>query len=345
MGSSTRKKKEKKKDFQKPKLRVGKAKPKADNFTDTSFKAKSIVVNQQSLTTSAPSSSTQFAHYLSLASSSKSDAQRRDALSYLATTISSQPVNAPIPLPTAVILPKILPLILDGSSSVRSQLLKLLRLLPSKDVADRAESTLLYVRAGMTHLAAEIRADALTLLEWLLEVAKDEVVACPGGWVKTLKTFMSMMGWAASGGSSKWTTASKVSFGKTTKVFPRQLMVLAQFLKVGLVEGEAEATQHSAGAHFPLWDVESHMLPKRSNAYGHLNLFGLTRDEEGEMYIDREDRQRVFAHRFQPAVEKGIYNAKKEAGEAGRAGAVLGRVLLDGMDDYNGDFNDVYDTL
>ena len=40
MGSSTKKKKEKKKDFQKPKLKVGKAKAKPDNFTDTSFRSK-----------------------------------------------------------------------------------------------------------------------------------------------------------------------------------------------------------------------------------------------------------------------------------------------------------------
>lgn len=40
MGSSARRKKEKKQDFQKAKLKVGKAKAKADNYTDTSFKAK-----------------------------------------------------------------------------------------------------------------------------------------------------------------------------------------------------------------------------------------------------------------------------------------------------------------
>jgi len=40
MGSSTKKKKDKKKDFQKAKLKVGKTKAKADNFTDTSFKSK-----------------------------------------------------------------------------------------------------------------------------------------------------------------------------------------------------------------------------------------------------------------------------------------------------------------
>jgi pre-rRNA-processing protein IPI1 len=187
----------------------------------------------------------------------------------------------------------------------------------------------------MTHLAADIRTDALALLEWLLEVAQDDVITCPGGWVKTLNCFMSMMGWAVSSGSTKWTSASKASFGKAGKSLPRQLLVLAQFLRAGLVESEAEAVPISGGM-FPLWDVERHMIPTRSNAFAHLNLFGSSRDEEGEMYIDREDRQRVFHKRFQAAVEIGVANAKKEAGEAGRAAAVLTKVLRDGMVDYGG---------
>ena len=40
MTSSAKKKRERKKDFQKPKLKVGKARPKAANQTDTSFRAK-----------------------------------------------------------------------------------------------------------------------------------------------------------------------------------------------------------------------------------------------------------------------------------------------------------------
>ena len=44
MGSSAKKKKEKKQDFQKAKLKVGKARPKNTNATDTSFSAKSIVL-------------------------------------------------------------------------------------------------------------------------------------------------------------------------------------------------------------------------------------------------------------------------------------------------------------
>ncbi len=190
----------------------------------------------------------------------------------------------------------------------------------------------------MTHLAAEIRADALVVLEWLLEVAKEEVVSCPGGWVKTLKNFMSMMGWASSNGSSKWTSASKASFGKTGKDFPRQLLILSQFLRVGLVEVE-EVRDVKTGGLFPLVDVDRHMIPTRSNAFAHLNLFGSSRDEEGEMYIDREDRQRVFHRHFQDIVEAGMGNAKKEGGEAGRAAAVLAKVLKEGMADYS-DVND-----
>ena len=191
----------------------------------------------------------------------------------------------------------------------------------------------------MTHLAPDIRANALTMLEWLLEVAQEDVITCPGGWVKTLNCFMSMMGWAVSGGSTKWTSASKASFGKAGKSLPRQLLVLAQFLRAGLVESEIEAVPVGGGL-FPLWDAEKHMIPSRPNAFAHLNLFGSSRDEEGEMYIDREDRQRVFNRRFQAAVETGIGNAKKEAGEAGRAAAVLTKVLRDGMSDYNGVFDD-----
>jgi len=273
---------------------------------------------------------------MSLASSSRSDTQRRDALSYLTTQLSSQPVNDPMPLPTAILLPKLLPLILDGSSSVRTQLLKFVRLLPPSDVGDRAESILLYTRAGMTHLAAEIRTDALAVLEWLLEVAKEDVVTCPGGWVKTMKSFMSLMGWASSSGSTKWTSASKASFGKAGKTFPRQLLVLAQFLRAGLVEPEAVSGVPGSGGLFPLWDVEKHMIPTRSNAFAHLNLFGSLRDEESEMYIDREDRQRVFHKRFQAAVETGVENSRKAGGETGRAAAVLTKVLRDGMNDYSG---------
>ena len=192
----------------------------------------------------------------------------------------------------------------------------------------------------MTHLAADIRSDALTALSWLLDstssTASASAVSCPGGWVKTLNCFMTMLGWAAATESSTWTSASKASFDKSGKMFPRQLLGLAQFIRAGLVEDETEnQIQYKGYGPFGL-ENRHMMMPSVPNAFAHLNLFGSPRDEEGEMYVDREGRQRVFHRRFLAAVEKGIEKAKKEAGEAGRAGAVLGKALKDGMADFDG---------
>ena len=47
MGKSGRKNKEKRKDFQKVKLKVGKKKPQAENFTETTFKSQAIHLREQ----------------------------------------------------------------------------------------------------------------------------------------------------------------------------------------------------------------------------------------------------------------------------------------------------------
>src|SRR5882757_3651237 len=93
-----------------------------------------IVVNQQSLSADAPSLTKQLNHYLEIASSSRSDTQRRDALSYLINQFTSQPVNAPFPIAPFFLVKKLVPLLLDGSDSVRSQLLKLFRLLSASEL-------------------------------------------------------------------------------------------------------------------------------------------------------------------------------------------------------------------
>ncbi|KAJ9207710.1 hypothetical protein DTO166G4_5768 [Paecilomyces variotii] len=342
MGSSQKKKNEKKKDFQKTKLKVGKARPKADNFTDTSFRSKAIVLNQQSLTTSAPSSSSQFSHHLSLLSS-KSDSQRRESLAYLTTSVSSRPVDSPLPQPVSVMLPTMLPLILDASNGVRTQLLKFLRSLPEAEIEDHVAQLLPYIRAGMTHLAADIRLSAVEILSWLVEVAGPEVVSSAGGWIRTINCFLSLLGWHTDE-SSKW-SANRGTFGKAGsegKPMVKVLQVLAEFLRAGLCQpGEddvdmadstADGEENPAfpvtgGWEFPLCDTAQHMIPAKSTPYAYLNLFGQPRDEEGEMYETREDRYRVFSEKFRRAIERGVENARKEGGEAGRASAAVAKVL------------------
>ncbi|WEW56708.1 rRNA processing protein [Emydomyces testavorans] len=338
MGASQKKKKEKKKDFQKPKLKVGKARPQATNFTDTSFKSKSIVLNPQSLSATAPSATAQFSHSLSLLNS-KSDAQRKESLANLTTAIISRPVDSTLPQPVSVILPSLLPLILDGSNGVRTQLLKLLRALPRTDVEGHAYLLLPYIRAGMTHLAADIRLSAVEILSWLLTVAGQEAVSCAGGWVKTLNCFLSILGWHTEE-SAKW-SSNRASFGKAGsdgKPMVKILQAFADFLRVGICVSDTvdpmneEDDVDAYDMSFPLRQTSQHLLPTKSSPFAYLNLFGQPKDEEGEMYESPEDRLRVFAQRFQQPIQRGIDAARKDGGEVGRASAGVSRVLKEARD-------------
>ncbi|KAL8990523.1 MAG: hypothetical protein Q9169_008100 [Polycauliona sp. 2 TL-2023] len=336
MGSSAKKKKDKKKDFQKPKLKVGKARPKPANFTDTSFKSKAIVLNQQSITTAAPSATSQFSHHLSLLTS-RTDSQRRDSLSYLTTAISTRPTHAPLQQPVSVLLPKLLPLTLDISNGVRAQLLKLLRALPQKDIEDHIGHVLLWIHAGITHLATDIRNSTMDMLAWALECAGDALVSCAGGWVKTLKALIIMQGWPLESTPQAWSSC-KTSFGKPGsdgKALAKSLNTMASFLQAGLQEHRQEQDTQSASWGWPLHHAGQHMISQRSNCFAYLNLFGPPPDEESQIYEDRGDRQRVFANRFQKPLELGLEAAKQE-GDLGRAIAHLRKAMRDGMKDFEG---------
>lgn len=297
------------------------------------------MLNQQSLSTTAPTSSSQFSHHLSLLSA-KSDTQRKESLAHLTTSVVSRPVDSPLPQPVSVMLPKLVPLLLDASNSVRAQLLKFLKSLPTADIDAHAAQFLPYIRAGMTHLAADIRSSSVEVLGWLVQTAGSEVVSCPGGWIKTLNCFLSLLGWHTEE-SAKW-SSNRSSFGKAGsegRPMVKALQALADFLRAGI--GSEEQVAEKAGNNldgsaqsdvgvefFPIdLSVQQNMIPDRSAPYAYLNLFGQPRDTEGEMYESREDRARVFADMFRKAIERGVDNARKEGGEVGRASAAVFKVL------------------
>ena len=217
-------------------------------------------------------------------------------------------------------------------------MLKLVQSLPRTDIASHTDSLLLHTRAGMTHLSTDIRTFALEMLEWLFSVAGDEVVSCAGGWVKTLKCFLSLLGWQAAVGD-KWSATKIIGFGNaagSAKVIVKQMSTLAAFLRAGLVRPTQTATFEAGTSNFPLWQTEHHVISERSNAFAHLNLFGAARDEEAEMYEDREDRQRVFHELAEGAIAAGLEQATRGGGELGRAGAQLRKAMKEGMADFHG---------
>lgn len=333
MGSSAKKKKEKQKDFQKPKLKVGKARPKNTNATDTSFSAKSIVFKQQNLSETARDSNALFVHNLSLLSS-KSETQRRDALAYLTTICGTQARN--LPQPVSVVVTKVQPLILDGNPQVRQQLLKLLRCLPA-DQLGPLDQLLLYTRAGMAHLSNDIRISSLDVLDWLLSASSDTVVSCAGGWVKTLRTFQNLLSWhggsntSASNGT-KWSQSKPATNLGSNKLLVHQLTTLSHLLIAGLrrpsLEQEQEIAMQKAAELFPLWHTHAHMLPSKSNPFGYLNLFGAPRDVESEFYEEADERCEVFCDLgMRESFDVGVREAKNEGGEVGRAAALVDKAL------------------
>jgi len=248
-------------------------------------------------------------------------------------------VNPPNnPVGTPGLLNKLLPLVSDSSNAVRAQLLKLFRALPAQEVRSVADKVLLYVRLGMTHLSKDIRDDSLSVMEWLLDVAGEETVSCPGGWMKTMGSFAAMMGWSSvaaptfrgAKSTTGWTSAPKSTFGaeKGGQAYSRQLMVFAKFLDMGF-------RPEPVVPYDPQWYWKSlYRLPRGPNPFGYLNFFGPPRDEDGEMYADREDRQSIFSKTWLETVTGCVDEAKKEGGAVGRSAATLDRVLKDGLRDF-----------
>ena len=85
---------------------------------------------------------------------------------------------------------------------------------------------------------------------------------------------------------------------------------------------------------FPYTNIRQNLLPERSNVFAHLYLFGQSPDEEGEIYQDREERQRIFGLRYEKLIREGAEQAKKEAGEIGRSSLAIRKAIDDGMKDY-----------
>ena len=276
-----------------------------------------IVLNQQ-LDINVPTQSSIFLHQVSLLNS-RTDSQRKDALAYLTTRVTSAS-GYQIPMPFSTLLGSIYPLILDGSAGVRNQLLKLFQALPKEDIRDHVSKALPYVRAGMTHLAREIRNTAIDFLSLSIRVAGIELVTSPGGWHQTLECFITVLRWRS--------TSNKVSLAGDVKTMARIMQVLSDFLQLGLVADEHSSTSpHGLVVNFPLWQVQTLLVPTKSNAYARLNLFGAQTEDHNQILDDQEDRLHDFLRHFRACTVSGIETAKKEGGELGRAAGLLVKVL------------------
>ncbi|KAF2671536.1 hypothetical protein BT63DRAFT_423732 [Microthyrium microscopicum] len=334
MAKSAKSKRAKKADFTKPKLKLGRPKPKPENYTDVSFSAQRIAVLHQNLSSSAPSQTALFTHHLALLSH-KSDAQRAASLAHLTTALSS--LGGELPLPGAQVLTKVAPLLLDANGSVRNNTLKFLALLSDAVSAGGISTLLLYIRAALTHLSARVRFSGVDALSWLLRTDKratrTAAVSSSGGFAGLLEGILGLLGWLVSKpGNSKGWSSSTASGGKAEdegKGRATQLTALALLLDAGLVDGERESRAQrrkwEMGVRWPLVDWRAHKIGG-AGTYDYLNLYGDVGGASDEACPEVADRMRVYA-RHGGAVRAGLETAKREGGGIGRAAVAVEKVL------------------
>uniref|UniRef100_A0A0W0G2M8 Pre-rRNA-processing protein n=1 Tax=Moniliophthora roreri TaxID=221103 RepID=A0A0W0G2M8_MONRR len=186
MPKSAKKRKDKAADFAKAKLKLGKGKQAPSNAIDTSFKARSIALPNQSIAVekdqSIPTTRRQqtFGNLISHLKHHNAGT-RRDAVCGLRELLEENPDLVDDVLPT--LINSVVRLIGDEDSTVREAILSLLSWLlpriPTKDILPHSSLLLLYTTSAQTHISPEIRVDAVRFLNMFLEYFPEVVVL---GW-------------------------------------------------------------------------------------------------------------------------------------------------------------------
>ncbi|KAG2216970.1 hypothetical protein INT45_011876, partial [Circinella minor] len=182
MPNARKKKAAKNEDFKKKKLKIGKKKALPDNFTDTSFRSKSISLPNQSITEDKSKQVTtrrnltltdlvtQVKHY--------SPGVRKDAILGLQELCATHPGTLNVSL--GIVVNGILKLFVDDDREVRKALLSFLQeSMPTIDKVNLAPFLpllVMYTCSAMSHIFEDVRLDAVKLMDLWVNLASAAVV-------------------------------------------------------------------------------------------------------------------------------------------------------------------------
>lgn len=341
MGSK-KKRDEKKKDFQKTKLRVGKKTARPDNYTDTSFTAKLISLPNQALArkSGADTAEIDLTHQLLLTKHHLA-ATRKEVLAY---------ITAHLPASTSLykqILTVTLSLSTDPSALVREAFVALLAACAAKQpgfLELHMRLVILFVHSAMTHIRPDVRGLSTNILGVLVARAPGALVL--GHFVKTLRSYFSLMAWTLSGDKKAVSLAVNLdSLGGASKaVRANHLGVLKRFLDAALFEQTTEkpAVALDWGAcTFLHPHTARFMVPMTPQAYTQLKLYadelparrqgaGGAEGAEGAFLLadvdtlsteDQETRRKVTLDVFVEPLKRNLANVVRDGGEAGKEAA------------------------
>ncbi|KAI9481029.1 MAG: hypothetical protein EXX96DRAFT_617995 [Benjaminiella poitrasii] len=215
MPNARKKKAAKNEDFKKKKLKVGKKKAVPDNFTDTSFKSKSIVLPNQSInedksheiTTNRNLTLTdlvvQLRHYNS--------GVKKEALSGLTELCNSHPELLVSSL--GQVVNGVLKLFVDDDREVRKATYNFLK--ETFVEIDRVglqpfmPLLIMYTCLAMTHIFEDIRLDAVKLMNLWIEIAPNVVVS--KFWGRITGNYMSLLAVGSNSVNTSNSTNSSIS--------------------------------------------------------------------------------------------------------------------------------------
>ncbi|KAL1739402.1 hypothetical protein HDZ31DRAFT_49451 [Schizophyllum fasciatum] len=270
MPKATKRKKEKAADFSKVKLKLGKGKQTPTNAVDTSFKARSIALPNQSIAVDrdGDAPTTKRRHTLEdllVHLKHYNAGTRRDALMGLKELLGEH---------EEIIIPSLTSLvnacvrvIADEDASVRKALLSfmswLIPLIPVDLLAPHAPTLILFASSAQTHIFPEIRVDAVRFINLFLEYVPDAMVmgwnmgsSQPGG--RVLEGYLGILSAGTKFGDNEGpmqaTSTASVVLAPGSRLIILQSLSL--FLKRALALG-AIADPEAAGTSVPTWYLAS----------------------------------------------------------------------------------------
>lgn len=324
--AKTRKQKLKVKDFQKKKLKVGKAKPKASNVTDTSFVSKTISIRSQHLV-----HDDDLSKKLLLLKHHNSTVRKETLLTFhkLVPKIISTRIMTPL-------LNQSIPLICDDSRQTRACLMDLFEEIGVHDAQVlklHCKVFVLYLNMAMTHIMPSIQADSTKFLKVLLKFCGPEI--CSQSFTKILLGLFNILGW---GRSTKNQGANVVHNSKRdSKQTAIHLEALSELLKHGCTEEVVDQDPES-GAGTSGVEPNQYLIPECPQPYEHLKLFtrqlqnkqGPSNPDSAISGFSTQDvkaRQIVVQEQFLDDIRKHCELLIKEGGESGKWANTLNQLL------------------
>ncbi|CCK69630.1 Ipi1p KNAG_0C05320 [Huiozyma naganishii CBS 8797] len=309
--TKSRKQKQKKKDFLKKKLKVGKTAPKPSNVTDTSYVARTITIRNQHL----DHHSDDLIKRLPLLRH-HNETVRKETLQHFIKCVPKI-IRSKIMTP---LLKQSIPLICDNIKSVRDSLLELIEEIGLHDeqvLQLHCNVFVLYISMSMTHIVPRIQCDSTRFLLALLQFSSHEIVK--HAWTKLLNGNLTVLGWNDKIGANQ-TSGSLQTRKRDSKNIKTHLDCLYKLIEYGCTD----PTLSEEGPK----QSNKYLIPETPQPYAQLKLFvrslksqdpSVAGQDPALANQDLATRRALFAEQYLPNIQRQLPPLISDGGDCGKS--------------------------